>query len=98
MRMQIPFNKPTLTGKESAYVQAAVESGAHCGNRAFGTECTGMIEEKCKTLKSFLTPSCTAALEMGAIVADLKPGDEVILPSYTFSSTANAVVLQGARP
>jgi dTDP-4-amino-4,6-dideoxygalactose transaminase len=96
--MRIPFNRPYLTGNELPYIQAALESRLHCGNHTFGKRCAAFIEGLYGHKKVFLTPSCTAAMEMGAVLADLGPGDEVILPSWTFSSTANAIVLQGARP
>jgi len=76
----------------------ALRSRAHCGNRAYGEKCVELLKEKYGFHSIFLTPSCTAAMEMGAILANLAPGDEVILPSYTFSSTANAIVLRGTRP
>jgi dTDP-4-amino-4,6-dideoxygalactose transaminase len=94
----IPFNLPYLTSREEEYLLNALHSRAHCGNREYGEKCTALLKEKYGFKSLFLTPSCTAAMEMGAILADLQPGDEVILPSYTFSSTANAVVLRGARP
>jgi dTDP-4-amino-4,6-dideoxygalactose transaminase len=96
--MRIPFNRPYLTGRDEQYVLESVRSRQHCGNLTFGRRCLELLHEKYNFENVFLTPSCTAAMEMGAILADLKPGDEVILPSYTFSSTANAVVLRGARP
>ena len=76
----------------------ALRSRSHCGNRSYGERCISLMKEKYGFHSVFLTPSCTAALEMGAILSDLAPGDEVILPSYTFSSTANAIVLRGAKP
>jgi len=94
----VPFNKPFVGQSELSYVKSSIESRAHCGNRSFGQECAKMLEATYGIRKAFLTPSCTAALEMAAIVAGIEPGDEVILPSWTFSSTANAFVLQGAKP
>jgi len=76
----------------------ALRSRGHCGNRFYGEKCVSLLKEKYGFLSVFLTPSCTAAMEMGALLANLSVGDEVILPSYTFSSTANAIVLRGARP
>jgi dTDP-4-amino-4,6-dideoxygalactose transaminase len=76
----------------------ALQSRAHSGNRTYAEKCIASMKEAYGFGSIFLTPSCTAAMEMGAILADLSPGDEVILPSYTFSSTANAIVLRGARP
>ena len=96
--MNIPFNVPYLTGKEEAYMTEALRSRRHCGNHAFGKRCIDFMKARYGFHEVFLTPSATAALEMGCLLADLQPGDEVILPSYTFSSTGNAVVLTGARP
>ncbi|MBZ0265845.1 dTDP-4-amino-4,6-dideoxygalactose transaminase [bacterium] len=95
---QILFNKPYLTGLESELVLDSINSYGHCGNRGYGQKCIELLKERYGFHDVFLTPSCTSALEMGALLADLKPGDEVILPSYTFSSTANAIVLRGAHP
>jgi dTDP-4-amino-4,6-dideoxygalactose transaminase len=95
---KIPFNLAYLTGSEEAYVLEALRSHAHCGNRVYGEKCVSLLKEKYGFGSVFLTPSCTAAMEMGAILSDLTVGDEVILPSYTFSSTANAIVLRGAKP
>lgn len=96
--MKILFNTPYLTGNEEKYVTESIRSKRHCGNLNFTKKCTDFIEKKYNVKKAFLTPSCTAALEMAAILIGLRPGDEVILPSYTFSSTANAICLQGASP
>ncbi|MBU0519797.1 dTDP-4-amino-4,6-dideoxygalactose transaminase [bacterium] len=96
--MTIPFNKPYLSGREEEYLRDALQSRAHCGNRTYTEKCIRLMKEKYGFGEVFLTPSCTAAMEMGAMLADLSPGDEVILPSWTFSSTANAVVLRGAKP
>lgn len=96
--MKIPFNVPYLTGKEKAYIQQALDSRFHCGNGEFSRRCIALMKEKYSFGEVFLTPSCTLAMEMGTMLANIGPGDEVILPSYTFSSTANAVVRQGARP
>jgi dTDP-4-amino-4,6-dideoxygalactose transaminase len=96
--MRIPFNKPYHFQSEVEAAALCLRSGALCGNRDFGTKAAHLLEKKYGIKKVFLTPSCTAALEMGALLTGLRPGDEVILPSYTFSSTANAVVLQGALP
>jgi dTDP-4-amino-4,6-dideoxygalactose transaminase len=95
---QIPFNKPFIAGKELYYIAQAVAFGNLGGDGQFTQQCCGLLEEHFGVRKVFLTPSCTAALEMGAILCDVGPGDEVILPSYTFVSTANAFVRQGARP
>ncbi|MBX7211506.1 MAG: dTDP-4-amino-4,6-dideoxygalactose transaminase [Verrucomicrobiaceae bacterium] len=96
--MKIPFNIPYLTGREEEYFLAALKSRRHCGNHAFGQKCVELMKHKYGFHEVFLTPSGTAALEMGCLLADIGPGDEVILPSYTFSSTGNAVVLTGAKP
>ncbi|HOU59754.1 MAG TPA: dTDP-4-amino-4,6-dideoxygalactose transaminase [Kiritimatiellia bacterium] len=96
--MKIPFNVPYLTGNEKAYVLEALRSRRHCGNHQFADKCIQTMKKKYGFHEVFLTPSGTAALEMGCLLADLQPGDEVILPSYTFSSTGNAVVLTGAKP
>jgi dTDP-4-amino-4,6-dideoxygalactose transaminase len=93
----IPFNKPYLTGKEMHYIYQAVYSGKISGNGQFTQRCQSFFEEKFSFSKALLTTSCTDALEMCAILADIKPGDEVIMPSYTFVSTALAFVRQGAR-
>ena len=96
--MKIPFNKVYFTGNEEKYVLEALRSGAHCGNHGFGSKVIRLMKEKYGFGEVFLTPSCTAALEMGAVLANIGPGDEVILPSYTFSSTVNAVFLFGGTP
>lgn len=93
----IPFNKPYLTGKEAHYLYQTVFSGKISGDGVFTKKCHGFFEERYGIGKALLTTSCTDALEMAAILVDIKPGDEVILPSYTFVSTANAFVLRGAR-
>ena len=94
--MNIPFNKPFLTGKETEYIVEAVNSGKISGNGMFTQKCQNYFEEKFGFGKCLLTTSCTDALEMAAILLDIKSGDEVIMPSYTFVSTANAFVLRGA--
>lgn len=93
----IPFNKPYLTGKETEYIKQAVESGKISGNGIFTQKCQAFFQEKYGFKKCLLTTSCTDALEMAAILIDTQPGDEVIMPSYTFVSTANAFVLRGAK-
>ncbi len=95
--MIIPFNKPYLTGKETTYIEQAVASGKISGNGMFTKKCQYFFEEKYNIKKGLLTTSCTDALEMCAILLDIKEGDEVIMPSYTFVSTANAFVLRGAK-
>ena len=96
--MKIPFNKTYLTGDEERYMIDALNSGQVCGNHTYCKKILAMIKEKYGYDSAFLVPSGTAALEMGVVLADLQPGDEVILPSYTFSSTVNAVVLFGGYP
>lgn len=93
----IPFNIPAKTGKELLYIEQAINSDKLCGDGFFSKKCEKWIEDNFDTPKALLTPSCTAALEMAAILIDIKPGDEVIIPSYTFVSTANAFVLRGAK-
>ncbi len=95
--MKIPFNKPFLTGNELKYIQEAVLSGKISGDGNFTKKCHQFFEDKYGFKKVLLTTSCTDALEMAAILIDTKPGDEIIIPSYTFVSTANAFVLRGAN-
>ena len=92
----IPFNKPFLTGKETHYIYEAVNSGKISGNGMFTKKCQQFFEEKYGFKKTLLTTSCTDALEMAAILANIEAGDEVIIPSYTFVSTALAFIRQGA--
>lgn len=96
--MKIPFNKPHLTGKELHYVAEAHARGQLAGDGYFTKRCSQWLEQRFGGAKALLTHSCTAALEMAAILADIQPGDEVIMPSYTFVSTANAFVLRGGVP
>jgi len=93
----IPFNKPYLTGKEGHYIYQAVLSGKISGDGLFTQRCHQFFEKKFGFKKCLLTTSCTDALEMAALLINIKPGDEVIMPSYTFVSTANAFVLRGAN-
>lgn len=93
----IPFNKPSLTGKETQYIQEAVASGKISGDGMFTKKCHQFFEERYGFQKCLLTTSCTDALEMAAILINIQPGDEVIMPSYTFVSTANAFALRGAQ-
>jgi dTDP-4-amino-4,6-dideoxygalactose transaminase len=95
--IMIPFNKPFLTGKEAHYMYQAVYSGKISGNGVFTKKCQNFFEEKYGIKKALLTTSCTDALEMCAILCEVIPGDEVIVPSYTFVSSAVAFVRQGAR-
>lgn len=96
--MNIPFNKPFMTGKELRYIAQAHANGHLAGDGSFTKSCSRWLEARTGANKALLTHSCTAALEMAAILADIQPGDEVIMPSYTFVSTANAFVLRGAVP
>jgi dTDP-4-amino-4,6-dideoxygalactose transaminase len=93
----IPFNKPYLTGKEMHYIYQAVYSGMISGNGLYTKKCHHFLEERYGFKKALLTTSCTDALEMSSILANIQPGDEVIVPSYTFVSTALAFVRQGAK-
>lgn len=93
----IPFNKPFLTGNETIYIQQAVQSGKISGDGIFTKKCHAFFEERFGFKKCLLTTSCTDALEMAALLINIQEGDEVILPSYTFVSTANAFVLRGAK-
>jgi dTDP-4-amino-4,6-dideoxygalactose transaminase len=93
----IPFNKPYLSGNEMLYIQQAVESGKISGDGHFTKKCHSFFESNFGYKKCLLTTSCTDALEMAAILVGIQPGDEVIMPSYTFVSTANAFVLRGAK-
>lgn len=94
--MKINFNVPPFTGKEFEYMRQAVENEKICGDGPFTRMCNEWMEEQTGTAKCLLTTSCTHATELAALLADIKPGDEVIMPSYTFVSTANAFVLRGA--
>jgi dTDP-4-amino-4,6-dideoxygalactose transaminase len=97
-RENIPFNKPYMTGKELWYISQAHHAGQLAGDGNYTKKCHQWLENQTSCHKALLTHSCTAALEMSAILADLEPGDEVIMPSYTFVSSANAFVLRGAIP
>lgn len=94
--MKIPFNKPYMTGKELWNISQAHASGHLAGDGGFTKKCNAWLEQRIGCQKALLTHSCTAALEIAALLADVGPGDEVIMPSYTFVSTANAFVLRGA--
>ena len=97
MKKRIPFNKPYLSGKELHYISEGVLSGKISGNGKYTQLCQTFFKDNFKFKQSLLTSSCTDALEMAAILLDIQPGDEVIMPSYTFVSTANAFVLRGAK-
>ncbi|HEY8188722.1 MAG TPA: dTDP-4-amino-4,6-dideoxygalactose transaminase [Pyrinomonadaceae bacterium] len=96
--MHIPFNRPFFSGKEFEFIQKAISSWQLSGDGAFTRKCHALIENELRIPKVLLTTSCTHALEMVALLLDIKPGDEVIIPSFTFVSTVNAFVLRGARP
>lgn len=93
----INFNVPPYVGKEEEYIKQAIARHKICGDGAFTKKCNSWIEDNTRAGKALLTTSCTQALEMAALMADIKEGDEVILPSYTFVSTANAFVMRGAK-
>ncbi len=95
--MQIPFNKPYFTGKEAVFIKEALASGKIGGDGIYTKKCHSFFEDKYRFKKVLLTTSCTDALEMAAILLDIRDGDEVIMPSYTFVSTANPFILRGAR-
>ncbi len=96
---KIPFNRPFIAGKELFYIaQAVIENNHTAGDGPFTKKCQAWLEERLGCRKVLLTHSCTAALEMSAILADIEPGDEIIMPSYTFVSTANSFVLRGGVP
>lgn len=94
----VNFNVPPFTGKEITYIQQAVEAQKICGDGDFTKKCNAWIEERTGTKKALLTTSCTHATELAALLADIHSGDEVIMPSYTFVSTADAFVMRGATP
>jgi len=94
----VPFNRPHLTGREFDYIRQAVAAGQLAGNGQFTRQCQAFLEARLGAPRVLLTHSCTAALEMAALLLDIRPGDEVIMPSFTFVSTANAFVLRGAVP
>ena len=93
----ISFNVPPVVGNEMKYIKEAIENKKICGDGVFTKKCSAWLEQKTGTAKALLTTSCTHATEMAAILADIQPGDEVIMPSYTFVSTADAFVLRGAK-
>lgn len=97
-KQRIPFNLPHMTGKELYYIAESHFNGMLAGDGPFTARCHRWLEERTGTRKALLTHSCTAALEMAALLLDVQPGDEVIMPSFTFVSTANAFVLRGGVP
>jgi dTDP-4-amino-4,6-dideoxygalactose transaminase len=98
MKRLIPFNKPFVAGHELAYIQEAITNGHLSGNGPFTRRCQAWIEKRLTCRRALLTHSCTAGLEMAALLTEVGPGDEVIMPSFTFVSTANAFALRGATP
>jgi dTDP-4-amino-4,6-dideoxygalactose transaminase len=96
--LRIPFNRPFFSGKEFDLIREAIDNWHVSGDGAFTKKCHALLEKELGIPKALLTTSCTHALEMAALLLDIKPGDEVIVPSFTFPSTVNAFVLRGARP
>jgi dTDP-4-amino-4,6-dideoxygalactose transaminase len=96
--LHIPFNRPFLAGKEFDFIQQAINNGQLSGDGIFTRKCHALLESELGVPRVLLTTSCTHALEMAALLLDIRPGDEVIVPSFTFVSTVNAFVLRGARP
>ncbi len=96
--IRVPFNRPFVTGDEIDYIRAAIATPKFSGDGSFTAHCHRLLEQSLGIQKALLTTSCTHALEMAALLLDIAPGDEVILPAFTFPSTANAFVLRGARP
>jgi len=96
--LHIPFNRPFLTGREFEYIHQALAGGKISGDGTFTQKCHARLESELGIHKALLTTSCTHALEMAALLLDIQPGDEVIIPSFTFVSTVNAFALRGARP
>lgn len=98
MRKDIPFNRPTIVGKELYYISQAIHDGYSAGDAGYTRKCHALLENALGVPRVLLTTSCTDALEMAAILLNIEPGDEVIVPSFTFVTTANAFVLRGAKP
>jgi dTDP-4-amino-4,6-dideoxygalactose transaminase len=94
----VPFNRPYVVGTEFNHIRAAIDSGHLSGNGSFGRRCGEWLERETGAVKALMTPSCTAALEMSALLLDLRAGDEVIMPSFTFVTTASAYAVRGAVP
>ena len=97
-KVHIPFNRVDIQGNELEYIKQAIASGHISGDGAFTQKCNYYLEKELGVKKTLFTTSCTHALEMTAILLDIKPGDEVIIPSFTFVSTVNAFVMRGAKP
>ena len=98
MKLRIPFNKSLVTGRELQYVEDVLKNHSTCGGGVYATKCQELMQDVFSARKVLLTTSCTAALEMSVLLCDLAAGDEVILPSFTFVSTANALALRGIVP
>src|SRR3954452_6216414 len=98
MNWRIPFNRSSLVGREQQYIADAMRIGQVAGDQTFTRKCHELLERELGVKRALLTTSCTHALEMAALLLDIKPGDEVIIPSFTFVSTANAFILRGAKP
>lgn len=98
MSVYIPFNRPTIVGKELYYISQAIHNGYSAGDAAFTKKCHALLEQALNVPRVLLTTSCTHALELAALLLEIQPGDEVIVPAFTFVSTANAFVLRGAKP
>jgi dTDP-4-amino-4,6-dideoxygalactose transaminase len=98
METRIPFNRPSLTGDEHTYIADALARSHLSGDGLYTAKCQAILESTLGVPKALLTTSCTHALEMAALLLDIRPGDEIVIPTFTFSSTANAFVLRGARP
>src|SRR3972149_3909926 len=96
-KIEIPFNKPTIIGKELYYIKQAILNNKISGDGYFTKKCCEMMEEKYDIKKVLLTTSCSTALDMSAILCEIKDNDEVILPTYTFTSTANSFLVRGAK-
>ena len=96
--LRIPFNRSSLAGREQEYIAQAMTIGQIAGDQTFTKKCHALLEQRLGVRKALLTTSCTHALEMAALLLKVSPGDEVIVPSFTFVSTVNAFVLRGARP
>ena len=96
--LKVDFNRPVVIGREFEYMREAIENGHISGDGPFTKRCHAFLEEQLGVSKALLTTSCTHALEMSAILLEIEPGDEVIVPDFTFVSTVNAFVLRGARP
>lgn len=96
--LRIPFNRSSLAGRELDYISQAIACGQIAGDQGFSKKCHALLEQSLGVKRALVTTSCTHALEMAALLLDLQPGDEVIVPAFTFVSTANAFVLRGAKP